>query len=127
MNILDPDAAGFSPGAIASPDDERDYQWSEIGANAALFDWDTGYDVEQELGYKLAPKDQGASSSCGGQAWSMYAAVLEALATSSFEERSAKYIYAQTCVAGGGSAGRSNADSKRSRFRLHRSRRASRS
>lgn len=97
-------------GAVKSPLDERDYQWEEVAMGIAPFDWSKGYDIEKVLGHTLSPKDQGSSSSCGGQAWSMLAAVQEDIATQSFEERSAKYVYAQTFVPGGGSGGRANSE-----------------
>ena len=106
------DPTEYGKGAIASPLDERDYQWEEVAAAMAApaFDWKKGYDIEEVLGLKITPKDQGSSGSCGGQAWSYLAAVQEALATDSYEERSAKFIYAQTAVPWGGSNGRSNSD-----------------
>lgn len=106
------------PGAIPSPIDERDWQWQEIGFAAEPFDWKKGYDIEVELRKKLNDiqfnlpvKDQNGSGSCGGQAWATYDSVFEAMATGTFEERSAKYIYAQTFVPpAGGSAGRTNSE-----------------
>jgi hypothetical protein len=88
-----------------------------VGYGTAPFDWVTGYDIEKELAsklnqpsFKLPVKNQNGSFSCGGQAWSTYHSVLEAIATGSFEERSAKYVYAQTYQQGGGSSGRDNAN-----------------
>lgn len=104
-----------NPGGLQSRVDPRDYKWSEVGAASTPFDWTKGYDIEgvlsSKLGrpFKLPVKNQGQSSSCGGQAWSYLGEVLEALATTSFEERSAKFIYSQTYVVGGGSTGRDNA------------------
>lgn len=99
----------YGTGAVKDIYDPRDYQWGEIAHGSAPFNWVKGFDIEEKVG-KLSPKDQNGSSSCGGQAWSMYSAVLEALATGTLEERSAKFIYAQTAVAGGGSAGRTNSE-----------------
>lgn len=101
---------GFNPGGIASEIDTRDHQWHEIGAALAPFDWNKGFDIEQVLGISIKPKDQNGSGSCGGQAWSYYGATLEGIATGTYEERSAKFIYSQTFVPGGGSAGRTNCD-----------------
>lgn len=100
------DSTDFGKGAVKSPLDERDYKWEEYATGVAPFDWTTGYDIEAVLGITLNPKDQGASGSCGGQAWATLAAVQEALATKSLEERSAKYIYSQCFVVGGGSGAR---------------------
>lgn len=100
----------FGKGAIKSVLDERDYQWEEVAMGIAPFDWTAGYDIEAVLGTTIKPKDQGSSSSCGGQAWATLAAVQEAIASESFEERSAKFVYAQTFVSGGGSGGRENSE-----------------
>ena len=100
----------FGKGAIVDRVDLRDHQWSEVGFGAAPFDWTKPYDIETLLGRKLPIKNQGAAGSCGGQAWSSYASALEALDDKTFEERSAKFIYAQTCVQPAGSYGRDNAE-----------------
>lgn len=84
--------------------------WKEVGAAQPPFDWTTGFDIETIIG-KMPVKDQNGSGSCGGQAWSYYAAAIEAANTKSFEERSSKYIYSQTFYPnGGGSTGRDNAE-----------------
>lgn len=105
----------FDPGGHSDRLDSRDYDWREVGAALPPFDWNKGYDVEAELagvlkmpGFSLPVKNQDGSLSCGGQAWGNQSGVLEAFATGSFEERSAKYIYSQTYVPGGGSRGRDN-------------------
>jgi len=99
----------YGTGAVKDTYDARDYQWEEIAHGAAPFDWTKGFDIEEKVG-SLQAKDQNGSSSCGGQAWAMYMAVLEAIFNGSLEERSAKFIYAQTRVEGGGSAGRTNSE-----------------
>ena len=48
-------------GAIIDIPDSRDYQWSEIGKSSTPFDWNKGYDVEEELGFKIPVKSQGVS------------------------------------------------------------------
>ena len=96
-------------GAIRSSVDKRDFDFHEIAGAVAPFDWDKGYDVEKELGIKLVIKNQGESSSCGGQAWAYYGEVLSTLFDKSYDQKSAKFIYAQTFVfPSGGSAGRDN-------------------
>ncbi len=97
--------------------DPRDYVWGrDVGMATVPFDWDKGYDVEQELStflgreFKITVKDQNGSSSCGGQAWSYYGQVLNAFHDKNTDERSAKFIYAQTFVGVGGSGGRENCD-----------------
>lgn len=106
----------INPGGVIDRPDPRDYQWAELGAGAMPFDWDKGFDIEEKLAgvlgkvsFKIPVKDQNGSSSCGGQAWGYYGEVKEAIATKTFEERSAKFIYSQTFYPnGGGSTGRDN-------------------
>lgn len=95
-------------GAVKDRIDPRDYQYAEMSAGAAPFDWSKGYDIEATLGVKMPVKDQDGSGSCGGQAWAYYMAAIEAAATSTYEERSAKFIYSQTYVPPAGSNGRDN-------------------
>jgi hypothetical protein len=115
--MTDPTVPGFNPGGIEDRVDTRDHKWTEVGFGSAPFDWSVGYDVQEEVanaigitGFKIPVKDQNGSGSCGGQAWSYYAEVLEAVSSKTFEERSAKFIYAQTYVPGGGSYGRDNCE-----------------
>ncbi len=108
--MIDPNVKGFNPGGIKDRVDTRDFKWEEVGFGSIPFNWDEGYDVEKSIDTKLPVKDQGASFSCGGQAWSTYSGVLEAGVTGSLEERSAKFFYAQTYQIGGGSTGRDNAN-----------------
>lgn len=103
----------FGKGGHPDKIDIRDKKY--LGMGSSPFDWDKGFDIEENLsvlltkpGFKLPVKDQNGSFSCGGQAWASYASVLEAIATGTFEERSAKYLYAQTHAPAGGSYGRDN-------------------
>jgi hypothetical protein len=108
----------FGKGAVIGRPDPRDYQLAEIAHGAEPFNWSVGFDIEQELSnvlgipnFKLPVKNQNGSGSCGGQAWSQYAGVLEAFASGTFEERSAKFVYAQTFYPnGGGSTAPDNAN-----------------
>jgi len=93
-------------GAIPDIFDPRDYKWSNIGKNSKPFDWNEGFDIEKVLGFNLVSKDQGSNYSCGGQAFSYYGAVKENLMTKTYEERSAKFLYSQCYVSGGGTRGR---------------------
>lgn len=108
MNILT--ETGHATGGIKDRVDLRDFDLKEIAGATPAFDWNAGFDIETKLPTLIPVKDQGQSFSCGGQAWSYLATVLEALATGSLEERSAKYVYAQTYQQGGGSTGRDNAN-----------------
>ena len=95
----------YGKGAIKDTFDRRDYKFSDIASATPEFDWQTGFDIETQG--KLTVKDQNGSSSCGGQAWSVYGQALD-FATG---EKSAKFIYAQTFVPpSGGSNGRDNCD-----------------
>jgi len=105
----------FNPGGIRDIPDSRDFK--QIAKIVSPYDFTDGYDVEEVLrvklknpSFSLPVKNQGGSFSCGGQAWSYYGQVLEAIKTGTFEEDSAKFIYAQTAVEGGGSDGRTNCD-----------------
>ncbi len=106
----------FGKGAIREDiPDPRDYEWGkDVGASTAPFDYSEGFDVEKiistKLGidFKLPVKDQGLSSSCGGQAWAELGQVLDTMNDGSSEEKSAKFIYNQTHVGTGGSDGRAN-------------------
>lgn len=95
----------FGKGGHLSPPDERDYTWGTLGASAIPFNWELGYDIKVN-----SLKNQNGSSSCGGQAMAYYGEVLENISTKTEEERSAKFIYAQTAVSGGGSFLRDNCD-----------------
>lgn len=106
----------FGKGAIREDiPDPRDFQWGrDVGMGSPPFDWDKGYDVEEELSnllgtpFSITVKDQNGSSSCGGQAWSYLGQVLNVFHDKNTKERSAKFIYSQTYVGTGGSGGREN-------------------
>ena len=103
----------LDPGGMEDRHDPRDFDWREIAAALPTFDWKKGWDIHDELrtrlnnpDFILPVKNQNGSLSCGGQAYATYGSILEALSTGTFEERSAKFIYSQVFVEGGGSAGR---------------------
>lgn len=107
--------ADFGKGGVQDRYDSRDYQYKELGFGSAPYDWGTEYNINSIVKdllatptWNLTIKNQNGSGSCGGQAWSYYAEIKEAISTKTFEERSAKYIYAQTALPGGGSYGRDN-------------------
>ncbi len=95
---------GHFTGGIPSSKDDRDYTYTTLGSATIPFDWDTGFDIEKVVG-TMPVKDQLQSYSCGGQAWASYSYALD---TTNREEKSAKYIYCQTHIGHGGSAGRDN-------------------
>lgn len=91
-------------GAVKDIHDPRDYQYSQIAQSIAPYDWSKNFDIETIIGI-MPVKNQYQSFSCGGQAWSSYSYVLDALDRT---QKSAKFIYAQTHVGTGGSDGRTN-------------------
>lgn len=91
-------------GALIDQKDERDYKYDHIALGATPFNWVEGFDVEEELGFSVAPKDQGSNYSCVGQSFATYAYVLNALellpvymnaAVKHLPEFSAKSVYSQ--------------------------------
>ncbi len=94
----------FGTGGIKDVVDPRDYQYSQIAESSAPYDWNVSFDIEEKV-WKIPVKNQYQSFSCGGQAWASYSFVLDQTAR---EEKSAKFIYAQTHVGTGGSDGRTN-------------------
>lgn len=99
--------------AIKSPHDERDILYTDIAFGAVPFDWDKGYDVEQEISeylnkpVKIKIKNQNGSGSCGGQSESYGGASISAFYDKVLEEKSAKFTYAPIAYPnGGGSTGR---------------------
>lgn len=99
----------FGKGAIKDRYDIRNFQYKAPRAGLP-FDWNKGFDIEEKIGARLVTKDQDGSYSCGGQAWAYYGEVLEAVATGTYEPRSARWIYSYTHVSGGGSNGKDNSD-----------------
>lgn len=92
----------FGTGGIKSKYDPRDHKVAGLGMAAQPFDWNKGFDIETKLGFKIPSENQGASSSCGGQAGRYYIGVLKALDIGSYERLSAKDIYSIIFYPGGG-------------------------
>lgn len=96
-------------GAIVTPKDEQVEDLGNVAFDTAPFDWNTGYDVRDELLHSakvgdLTTKDQGGSFSCGGQATGYLTEVLEILQNKTYTEKSAKDIYSQSYAPNGGSS-----------------------
>lgn len=105
MNPID--ILGVDPhGAVKSPEDLRDFQYSEIGHSSAPFDWSVGYDVETDVTPIVHTKNQGVSGSCGGQSDGYYGATLSFIHDKVYDEKSAKFTYAPIAAPGGGVYGR---------------------
>jgi hypothetical protein len=107
MNPID--VLGSHPsGANQRRPDPRDYPFDarEVAQAADPFQWQVGTGPDPALVSLLAIKDQGSSGSCGGQAFSYYGARLRAAYASDPSARSAKYLYSQVYVPGGGSSDR---------------------
>jgi hypothetical protein len=94
----------FGTGAVPDPIDTRDRVYDGMAFGAAPFDWETGFDIENEIGVKIPIKNQDGSLSCVGQSWSYYLAVLNTLETGVYTEVSAKAIYSQIFLPGGGAS-----------------------
>lgn len=86
-------------GALQEKWNKSNYKWSEVGYGSAPFDWGQKIVIET-----LTTKDQHTSGSCGGQSCAYYGEVLNKIFDKQAEERSAKFIYAQTFEPGGGTA-----------------------
>jgi len=92
----------FGKGAIKDPLDVRDRVYDGIAFSVAPFDWNVGWDIEKIINYKIPIKDQDGSSSCVGQAWSYYIAVLNTVEIGVYKEVSAKAVYSQIALPQGG-------------------------
>jgi hypothetical protein len=88
--------------------DPRDYPYTplEVAEAAAPFEWQVGTGPDPALVQLLTIKNQGQSGSCGGQAFSYYGQRLRAVYAGDMRSRSAKYLYSQVYVPGGGSSDR---------------------
>jgi len=92
----------FGTGAVADVINVKDRIYDGIASGASPFDWDSGYDIENEIGSIIPIKNQDGSSSCVGQAWAYYIAVLNAIETGAYVEVSPKAIYSQIALSQGG-------------------------
>ncbi len=100
----------YGHGAIKYVPQKKDFSYHNIAMASQPMDWNTGYDVENELAivltipnFKIPVKNQWSSYSCGGQAGAYKSEVSNAFAYKIFTEESAKFIYAPIHVNGGGS------------------------
>ena len=103
------DILGVHPtGALLKTVDERDYTFDspEIGGASLPFDWNAGYDVENEIGILLPTKNQGQAGSCGGETISTVGQCVTSFYLGEKSEKSAKAPYSQVFVQGGGSSSR---------------------
>jgi hypothetical protein len=96
-------------GAYLDRLDNRDFNFSEFGQAGVPFNWTNGVDIESRLrlkfgynNFSIPRKNQGVSGSCGSQMGSYYAGVLEAFTTGVYKDKSARFIYAQKYLPGGG-------------------------
>jgi hypothetical protein len=92
----------YGTGAIPSPIDKRDKDYDIVASAGEPVDWNKGYDIEEELKFKIPFKNQDGSSSCVGQGTSYYAGVLNMVETGKYEEMSAKSLYSQIHLPNGG-------------------------
>lgn len=80
-------------GFIKDVHDSRDYNTREFFAAPKPFDWDKGFDIEEDLKVLLPVNDQGSSFSCVGQAKSKDREVKEQLDLGRYYLMSARSIY----------------------------------
>ena len=116
----------FGKGAVRDEIDERDYPYDIVAAAAPIdIDWETGFDIRDYLGGDIYFKNQQSSSSCVGQGWSYYVWVFQVIEMmkkysmdleelriyhpEEVDEASAKAIYSQIFVSGGGASIRDGA------------------
>ena len=100
-------------GAVRDKYDPRDKKYEEVLGASVPFteeDWKKGFDVEQELNFKLPIKNQQKTLSCVGQSYSYYVAILNLVETVLYDEVSAKAIYSQIVLPGGGARFRDGAE-----------------
>lgn len=98
------DTQNFGKGGLPLPPKPTDYKYGEhVGYSSMPFDWDKGYDAEAELGLTMKVKNQNGSFSCGGQAGSYYAQLINGIYDKEYTEKSAKYLYSQAFIGNGGS------------------------
>lgn len=100
----------FGTGAIKAPEDKRDLIYEDVVMGATPFDWEKGFDIRKELNIEIPFKDQNSSSSCVGQAWSYYGAMLDTKEVGSYNEQSAKALYSQIFLPSGGAYIKSGAN-----------------
>lgn len=103
------DVLGAHPGgANQRRPDTRDYPYTplEVAEASVPFEWQAGSGPDPALVKLLTLKNQGPSDSCGGQAFSYYGQRLRASYAGDAAQRSAKYLYSQVFVPGGGSSDR---------------------
>lgn len=103
----------FGTGAIKNKIDIRDHKWNKLAKAITPFDWNKGYDIEKKLSevlniqdFKIPVKDQNGSFSCVGQAVAYYESVQDAIEKGVFTEKSARDVYSQVFIPGGGSSTR---------------------
>jgi len=92
-------------GLIPDTKDERDLKYSDVlGAGPVMTEeeWRQGFDIEKELNIKIPFKNQCSSLSCVGQGFSYQTAVINAKEVGRYDEASAKAIYSQIFLPGGG-------------------------
>lgn len=85
----------YYTGLIPDIEDNRDFQLEEFFGEGEPFDWDKGYDIEEDLGIKLKVNNQGSSGSCVGQAKSKDREIKEFIEIKQYELYSARSIYAR--------------------------------
>ena len=97
----------YQGGSVQNPVDDRDYKFGElmaIGAVTGVSDkeWDDGYDSEEYVGVKLTHENQDGSLSCVAQTVQKVGEGLNFIETGELLDFSAKRIYEEIALPGGG-------------------------
>ena len=92
-------------GLVPDVQDDRDKRYEDVlGAGPVMTDaeWKQGFDIEKVLKIKIPFKNQCSSLSCVGQGFSYYLGVINSKEVGFYDEVSAKGIYSQIFLPGGG-------------------------
>lgn len=97
-------------GCRKEPTKMEDYQIREILRAYPPFDWNKGYDVEEDMGQKIIIKNQWYSGSCVFQSWGYYGGALEAFEIGKYIDYGARRGYSLFHLPEGGAYLRDGGD-----------------
>lgn len=90
----------FGKGCIPMPEEMKATRYRLSAPTPRVIDWATGYDVEAT--FTVPQRNQNGSSSCTAQATSYYCEALARIEHAKYETYSARFIYSQVFIPGGG-------------------------
>lgn len=94
------DISLFGKGAIRTPEHIAATKYRLAAQATPIIDWSKPFSIEN--GFTLTQRDQKSSSSCTSQATGYYLEALERLEHNKLERFSARFIYSQSYISGGG-------------------------